>query len=46
MKIKVKSDNKEYIYVGLEKETAEKLKKAKPENKNLSQFIEHLLSLT
>ena len=45
MKIKIKSDNKEYTYVGLEKETAEKLKKAKPKDKNLTQFIEDLLKV-
>ena len=45
MKIKIKSDSKEYTYIGVEKETAEKLKKAKPKDKNLTQFLEELLKV-
>ena len=40
----IKTNKKEYTVLHIEKETAEKLKKAKPKDKTLSQFIEELLS--
>ena len=41
--MKIKSDNKEYVYIGFEKETAEQFKKTKPKDKTFTEYLELLL---
>ena len=44
MKTKIKSQTVKYVYVGMEEKTAENLKKAKPKDMPMTDFIEILLS--
>lgn len=43
-KIKIKSKYQEYVYVGLQQEVAERLKKAKGNKQTLSELVTELLN--